>query len=76
MVQGFRGKDIAETITQLGKKAEVAEAIRSRLEVLGEGEFLMCVVSGSGHVGLYRMMTSEIGREYQKLWGMTSGRGH
>jgi hypothetical protein len=76
VVQGFRGKDIAETITRLGKNVAAAEAIRSRLEILGDGEFLMCVISGSGHTGLYRMMAPEAGLEYLKLWGATSGRGH
>lgn len=76
VVQGFRGKDIAETITRLGTKLPAAEAIRSRLEILGDGEFLLCVLSGSGHTGLYRMAAPEAGLEYFKLWAGTSGRGH
>lgn len=76
IVQGFRGKDIIETIAQLGSKLPAAEAIRSRLEILGDEEFLLCVISGSGHTGLYRMVTPQGGLEYVRLWATTSGRGH
>ncbi len=76
MVQGFSGKDIVETIAQLNTTVPAAEAIRSRLEILGEDEFLLCVISGSGHTGLYRMMAPKDGLEYLKLWVATPGRGH
>jgi len=76
VVRGFEGKEVVEMLKRLGKNLSVAEAIRSRLEILGEGEFLLCVLSASGHTGLYRMAAPEAGLEYLKLWGATSGRGH
>ena len=76
VVRGFEGKAIVEMLKRLGKNMPVVEAICSRLEILGEGEFLLCVLSGSGHTGLYRMAAPEAGLEYLKLWGATSGQGH
>jgi hypothetical protein len=77
VVQGFSGKDIIETITQLNSKVPAAEAIRSRLQIIGEDEFLLCVISGSGHTGLYRMMAPKDGAGFLKLLvASTPGRGH
>jgi hypothetical protein len=75
-VMGFEGKEVAETLQRLGKHMSVTQAICSRVETLTEGEFLVCVLSGSGHTGLYRMADPKAGLAYLKLWGATSGRSH
>ena len=76
VVRGFEGKEVLEMLKHLGKNMPAVEAICSRLEILVEGEFLLCVLSGSGHTGLYRMAAPEAGLEYLTLWGATSGQGH
>ena len=76
MVLGFEGKEVAETLTRLGKNMSVTQAICSRLEILTDGEFLLCVLSASGHTGLYRMTTPEAGLDHLKLWNTAPGKGH
>jgi hypothetical protein len=76
VVTGFQAQDVIEILIRLGKNMSVTQAVCSRLETLEEGEFLLCVLSASGHTGLYRMANPKAGLEYLKLWLTTSDQGH